>query len=148
MERDFGLPAGTEMVSFNTLAAQCSCLVAFLRAAIICVRGDTSRRGDMVYFGPPDGSPDKSDEWAWHGIYVPGALEGVGPVYAGIITYCAAPPGERCETYLELYRQGRDDKPLAYVPFNPPDLSSTSQDTALTAQFEVDRAIVADSFGI
>lgn len=123
VERDFGLSNKTPALPILDLATQTGCLVAFLKAAILRLGGTT--RGDTVWFSSPDGNPSTEGKWAWHSFGIPGQLPGIGPVFCGLSTYTAGPPGELIGTFLELYPDGKK-VPLACVEFHPGNYSSTS----------------------
>ena len=133
VERDFGLPGPA--VSFTDLASQTACLVAFLRAAFLRIGGEA--QGDTVWFSSPDGQPRSKRGWAWIGMAVPGKVPALGRVYIGVYTYTAAPSSDALGTFLEAYRFGRDDEPIASIPFGYVDLERQSLEPTLERLVEI-----------
>jgi hypothetical protein len=127
VERDFALSG--PVAPFEQLATQTACLVAFLRSAFLRLGGEP--KGDAVWFSSPDGQPSRRHGWAWIGMAVPGSLPDGSRGYIGIYTYTVAPPGQALGVFVEAYRLGRDDEPLASIPLPQASVSTDTLHAAL-----------------
>ncbi len=134
VEKDFGLPASSQMLPLAATTAQTGCLVAFLRAAFL--RLDGKVHDDTVWFSSPDGRPKRVNQWAWIGLAVRGDLPKIGASYIGVYTYSAGPTDGILGTFLEAYRIGNNDQPIVSVPFEPVDLSPESLNAILAGFVE------------